>query len=137
MDASRHQTNDGASGRRSRVVLAPLGWRQVGDDALHRADDGDSNVTDTGESTKETVKTTRAGKAGSCSVEPVVTTARMLFHFACEAAGAASTRLSPRPLFCFEGSLAQTRARSRRGKANLCFFCCLKSWTRYADAPND
>jgi len=27
--------------RRSRVVLAPLGWRQVGDDALHRADDGD------------------------------------------------------------------------------------------------
>ena len=28
-------------GRRSRVVLAPLGWRQVGDDASHRADDGD------------------------------------------------------------------------------------------------
>ena len=60
------------------------------------------NVTDTGESTKETVKTIRAGKAGSCSVEPVVTTARMLLHFACEAAGAASTRLSPRPL-SFEG----------------------------------
>jgi len=31
----------GLCGRRSRVVLAPLGWRQVGDDALHRADDGD------------------------------------------------------------------------------------------------
>src|SRR5215472_2986210 len=85
-------------GRRSRVVLAPLGWRQVGDDALHRADDGDSDVTDTGESTKETVKPFARGRPGSCSVEPVVTTARMLFHFACEAAGAASTRLSPRPL---------------------------------------
>jgi hypothetical protein len=46
----------GMSGRRSRVVLAPLGWRQVGDGALHRADDGDSNVMDTGEITKETVK---------------------------------------------------------------------------------
>ena len=68
-------------GRRSRVVLTPLGWRQVGDDALHRADDGDLKVMDTGESTKETVKTTRAGKAGSCSVKPVVTTARMLFRF--------------------------------------------------------
>ena len=31
----------GLCGRRSRVVLAPLGWRQVGGDALHRADDGD------------------------------------------------------------------------------------------------
>ena len=59
MDASRHQTNDVASGRRSRVVLTPLGWRQVGDDALHRADDGDSDVMDTGKSTKETVKPLR------------------------------------------------------------------------------
>ena len=46
-------------GRRSRVVLAPLGWRKVGDDALHRADDGDSDVMDTGESAKETVKPSR------------------------------------------------------------------------------
>jgi hypothetical protein len=34
-------TSGAVRGRRSRVVLAPLGWRQVGDDALHRADDGD------------------------------------------------------------------------------------------------
>src|SRR5262249_14363059 len=61
MDAAHRLTSDVARGRRSRVVLAPLGWRQVGDDALHRADDGDSDVMDTGESTKETVKTIAQG----------------------------------------------------------------------------
>jgi hypothetical protein len=59
MDAAHRLTSDVARGRRSRVVLAPLGWRQVGDDALHRADDGDSDVMDTGEITKETVKPSR------------------------------------------------------------------------------
>jgi len=41
MDAAYRLTSDVVRGRRSRVVLAPLGWRQVGEDALHRADDGD------------------------------------------------------------------------------------------------
>ena len=104
---------------RSRVVLAPLGWCQVGDDALHRADDGDSNVTDTGDSTKETVKTTRAGKAGSCSVEPVVTTARALSLFAYEAAGAAGARHSLRPHH-FGRVRRITRTRLRRGNAETC-----------------
>ena len=31
---------EGVRGRRSRVVLMPRRWHQVGDDALHRADDG-------------------------------------------------------------------------------------------------
>src|SRR3974390_2779296 len=34
MDASHHQTNDAERGRRSRVVLAPRRWREVGDDAF-------------------------------------------------------------------------------------------------------
>ena len=55
----RRQTSGGRCGRRCRVVLAPLGWRQVGDDALHRVDDGDEKVMDTGEITKETVKPLR------------------------------------------------------------------------------
>jgi hypothetical protein len=37
-------------GRRSRVVLTPRRWCQVGDDALHRADDGGKKARFTGES---------------------------------------------------------------------------------------
>jgi hypothetical protein len=50
-----------------------------------------------GASTKQTVKTNRAGKAGSSGV-PVVTNS-CAFYFAHEAAGAACIRLSLRPLF--------------------------------------
>jgi hypothetical protein len=51
----------------------------------------------TEESPKETVKTIARGKPG-IPVEPVVTTLVCSFHFAHEAAGAAGTRLSLRPL---------------------------------------
>jgi len=58
----------------------------------------------TKESAKETVKTIAQGRP----VFPVTCSdyARMLFHFACEAAGAAGTRLSLRPLF-LEGKSMQ------------------------------
>src|SRR5258706_16147084 len=52
----------------------------------------------TGESTKETVKTIACGNA-RCSGATVVTTLVCYLHTAHEAAGAAGTRHSPRPLF--------------------------------------
>jgi hypothetical protein len=51
----------------------------------------------TRESTKETVKTIARGMP-DCFGEPVVTMLVRLFQFACEAAGATSTRHSLRPL---------------------------------------
>jgi hypothetical protein len=52
----------------------------------------------TGESTKETVKTIAQGRL-DCFGEPVVTTLVCFIYFAREAAGAAGTWLSLRPLF--------------------------------------
>src|SRR5258708_27011481 len=60
----------------------------------------------TGESTKETVKTIAQGRPGE-SGGPVATTLVCYQHFAHEAAGAAGTRLSLRPLF-FEGQASFT-----------------------------
>ncbi len=50
----------------------------------------------------------RAGKAGAIGV-PVATEARMLFHSACEAMGAAKHLTFPAPS-CFKGSRRATRA---------------------------
>jgi hypothetical protein len=61
MDATAWQTNAACRGRRSRVVLAPRRWRQV-HGFLHERRGQESPVP--GKSTKETVKTIRAGKAG-------------------------------------------------------------------------
>jgi hypothetical protein len=47
-----HATNDAGCGRRSRVVLAPLGWRQVREVTNLRAT-VTNKVMDTGESTKQ------------------------------------------------------------------------------------
>jgi len=58
----------------------------------------------TGESAEETVKTIAQGRPDETG-EPVVTTLVCFLSFAREAAGAAGTRLSLRPLF-FEGMLA-------------------------------
>jgi hypothetical protein len=52
----------------------------------------------TGESPKEAVKTIAQGRPGYFG-KPVVTMLVCFSHFAREAAGAASTRLSLRPLF--------------------------------------
>ena len=70
----------------------------------------------TGESTKETVKTIACGNAG-CSGGPVVTTLVCFLHFAREAAGAAGTRHSPRPLL--GERLMHDSGASRRGNAEL------------------
>jgi hypothetical protein len=63
MDAGDvEKTNDVARGRRSRVVLTPRRWCQARRKCP--AGDGGKKARFTGESTKETVKTIRAGNAG-------------------------------------------------------------------------
>jgi len=84
------------SGRRSRVVLTPRRWRQVG--GKHPADDGDNKARSPGRSRGKPLKPLRAGMPGE-SGEPVVTMLVCFLFFACEAAGASSTRHSPRPHF--------------------------------------
>src|SRR6266852_517779 len=87
------RTNGASHGRRSRVVLTPRRWCQVGGVIRWRRWQT-SPVT--GESTKETVKTIACGNAG-CSGATVVTTLVCYQYTAHEAAGAAGTRHSPRP----------------------------------------
>jgi hypothetical protein len=67
MDPSRRRASSLADeiagrGRQSRVVLAPRPWRQVA--RRFPRGDGGNKRRFTGESTKDTVKTIRAGKAG-------------------------------------------------------------------------
>jgi hypothetical protein len=64
----------------------------------------------TGESAKETVKTIAQGRPGETG-EPVVTMLVCFYYFAREAAGAAGTRLSLRPLFFEGGNRCTARAR--------------------------
>jgi uncharacterized protein YraI len=77
MDALARKTRRTDGGRRSRVVLTPRRWRQVGDDtAYHASDDASHHTSDdafasrwrwwqqspvTRKSTKETVKTIAQG----------------------------------------------------------------------------
>jgi hypothetical protein len=103
-------------GRRSRVVLAPRPWRQVGgrippatvaNNAAHR---GEHEISR---------KTIARGKpvsfGGTCSDY-----ARMLSLAAYEAAGAASARLSLRPLR-FRGTMRwQASGKSCRGNESVC-----------------
>jgi hypothetical protein len=74
MDAVAHKTNAAIRGRRSRVVLTPRRWRQVG--GIFRWRRWQQSPV-TGESTKETVKTIVQGMPAEPG-EPVVTT-RVLF----------------------------------------------------------
>src|SRR3569832_431443 len=90
-----HQTNARSSGRRSRGVLISRRWYQVGDnaDALHPRWWQESPITR--ETTKETVKTSRAGNAG-CVRRPAVTTL-VCFLSTHEAAGALKRPAFPAP----------------------------------------
>src|SRR5579864_294398 len=78
------------------------------------AGDGGKKARLTRESTKETVKTIRAGNAGE-TARPVVTEARVLFCFVHGAVGAGcSTRHSPRPLFSVGANEISKLGRDRR-----------------------
>jgi hypothetical protein len=83
------------------------------------AGDGD-NKPITGESTKEAVKTIAQGRPG-VSGEPVVTILVCHLHVAREAAGAAGTRLSLRPLFSWANASRTTRAHRAAGSRNYVF----------------
>src|SRR6266852_535941 len=109
------RTNGASHGRRSRVVLTPRRWCQVGGVIRWRRWQ-ESPIT--GESTKETVKTIACGNAG-CSGATVVTT-RVLSTLAHEAAGAAGTRHSPRPLLFRRAGRHAKPGRMRRGIAKPC-----------------
>src|SRR5689334_5130941 len=81
--------------RQSRVVLAPRPWRQAC--GKYPAGDGGKKRRFTGESTKQPFKPLARGKP-ECLAELVVDLLVCFFTFANEAAGAASARLSLRPL---------------------------------------
>src|SRR3984957_1991268 len=84
-----------ACGRRSRVVLTPRRWRQVGDDASHHADDGGKQARSPGRARNKLLKPSRAGMPGDPGAT-VVTNARA-YHSTRAAAGATGTRHSPLP----------------------------------------
>jgi hypothetical protein len=83
-------------GRRSRVVLTPRRWRQVGDDASHHADDGGKKARSPGRARNKLLKPPRAGMPGDPRAT-VVTNARA-YYSTRAAAGATGTRHSPLPL---------------------------------------
>jgi hypothetical protein len=76
----------------------------------------------TGESAKETVKTIAQGRPGETG-EPVVTMLVCFFQFAREAAGAAGTRLSLRPLFSEAIRIVHRSGAWRRENAEACPNC--------------
>jgi hypothetical protein len=82
-------------GRRSRVVLTPRRWRQVGDDASHHADDGGKQARSPGRARRNPLKPLRAGMPGDPGAT-VVTNARA-YYSTRAAAGATGTRHSPLP----------------------------------------
>jgi hypothetical protein len=79
-------------GRRSRVVLTPRRWRQVGDDASPHADDGGNKARSPGRARRKPLKPSRR-EGRDVSGEPVVTNARATYSTRA-AAGAIGTRLS-------------------------------------------
>ena len=111
------RTNGISRGRRSRVVLAPRRWRQVGDDASHHADDGGKKARSPRRARRKPLKPSR----GECRVdpaEPVVTAA--CFSCCRRAMGEAITRHSPRPLIYSRAVWLQDSDAPRRENAISC-----------------
>ena len=99
--------------RSSRVVLIPRRWDQVsGDDPLTT---GASKPGTPGRARSS--RSTIAQGVPDRSALPVVTMLVCFFQFANEAAGAASTRHSLRPLISRDTELQDPDAKSRRGNA--------------------
>ena len=88
-------------GRRSRVVLTPRRWRQVGEDgrsfSWHRAGDGDKKARSPRRARRKPLKPLRR-KCRDVSGGPVVTNARA-FYTTRAAAGASSARHFLRPQY--------------------------------------
>jgi len=107
-------------GRRSRVVLMPRRWHQVGNDCFcNRAGDGDNKARSPGRARRKPLKPIVRGMPDrfrpACGDY-----ARMLFSFAYEAVGAADAPGIPCAL-CFEGREFISLGRlSRRERADVC-----------------
>jgi hypothetical protein len=135
-------------GRRSRVVLTPRRWRQgcgccVGPTGLQTqhwsANDGGKRARSPGRARRKPLKPLRAGMPGDSGVLVV---ARVLFttRSAHEAAGAAGTRHSPRPLLGgrfinASGAsrrenevVSKTISTSLRAQRSNPFFLCAARW---------
>src|ERR1700732_195752 len=117
MDAAATQDERRQSGRRSRVVLTPRRWCQVGDDASHHADDGGKRARSPG-SARNKPYTIARGMPVDSGVT-VTTCVRATLIFARKAAGASGARHSLRPLIGeggkFRINLAQNMRRDREG----------------------
>jgi len=94
MDAGSVQTNAPACGRRSRVVLTPRRWRQVGGISVG---DGGNKARSPRRARRKPLKPFARGMPGVSGVT-VVTLLVCFLIFAREAAGAAGVRHSLRPL---------------------------------------
>jgi hypothetical protein len=105
-----------ACGRRSRVVLTPRRWRQVS--GGNATGDGDKKARSPGRARRKPLKPLRAGMPGV----PVDLwrLPRVLSTFAHEAAGAAGTRHSPRPLFSGQKILQRPGRIAPRGCGGVC-----------------
>jgi hypothetical protein len=110
-------------GRRSRVVLTPRRWRQVG--GSNSAGDGDKQARSPGRARRKPLKPLACGNAG-CSGATVVTTLVCHQHFAHEAAGAAGTRHSPRPLISWANDCARLGCNAPRECERVFGIGCLK-----------
>jgi hypothetical protein len=114
MDAGCASDEGASRGRRSRGVLIPRRWYQVCGEFRRRRR---QQARLSGETTKETVKTIRAGSAGSFRRTCGVLT-RVVFSPPREAAGAHVAPGIPCALFIGGSRVLQAPGRlSRRGKA--------------------
>ena len=114
------QTNGIVRGRRSRSVLIPRRWYQVGEDAFRIAPMTEARKPGLRGDYEGNRKTIAQGMPDYFGV-PVVTTLVCSLRFACEAAGASSARHSLLPLLRREttrhnlGAIGAAGARSRAG----------------------
>jgi hypothetical protein len=113
VDAGGAKDEGATCGRLSRVVLTPRRWRQVGGIP---AGDGGKQARSPGRARNRPLKPLRAGMPGD-SGDLAVTMLVWFIFFPREAAGAAGTRHSPRPLLG-EGCMHNSGA-SRRGNADV------------------
>jgi len=119
----RRKMGAAGGGRRSRVVLTPRRWRQVG--GMIPLGDGGKKARSPGRARNKPLKPLR--REGRIVSADLWWLTRVLFTFACEAAGASDTRLSLRPLSSEgQGSKHNLGRASRRGSERAHAVSCLK-----------
>jgi hypothetical protein len=106
-------------GRRSRVVLTPRRWRQVGDDASHHADDGGKKARSPGRARRKPLKPLRAGMPGDPGATVVTNACVLLLYtrgYGCNGHPAfPAPSLGQRRALCWAKDFSTTRALSAAG----------------------